>query len=328
LQLKSGKTEEGVSDMMINLGTKNLREAYGLSLVELGKRNSNVVVLEADLGKSTRTVLFQEAFPDRFFEMGIAEQNMASTAAGLALGGKNPFINSFAVFVAGRTFDQLRNSICVPKLKVRICGSSAGFSDFGDGKTHQSVEDIVIMRSLPNMTVLAPSDAVEVVKMMESINEIDGPVYLRINRNDLPTITSEGEPWKVGKIWEIRKGKDAAIFANGIMVSKALEAAEKLSKEGIDLKVLNVSTIKPIDRAAVIAHAKGMKGIVTAEEGTIVGGLGSAVLESLRRENHAPVEFIGIPDTFGISAKTYDEILGVYGLTSEKIIEAVKSLLK
>ena len=313
---------------MINLTTKNLREAYGLSLVELGKKNANVVALEADLGKSTRTVLFQAAYPERFFEMGIAEQNMASTAAGFALAGKIPFINTFAVFAAGRTFDQLRNSVCVPNLKVRICGSSAGFSDFGDGKTHQSVEDMVTMRSLPHMTVLAPVDAVEVVKMMEGILDIDGPVYIRINRNDLPTLTPENEPWKPGKVWELRKGKDVAVFANGVMVSKAMEAAEKLAKEGIDVKVLNVSTVKPIDRDAVIAYAKGMKGLVTAEEGNVVGGVGSAILEALRREKHAPLEFVGIQDTFGRSAKTYDEILGAYDLTSDKIAAAVKEVIK
>jgi transketolase len=314
--------------MMINLTTNNLREAYGLSLVELGKRNKNVVVLEADLGKSTRTVLFQTEFPDRFFEMGIAEQNMASTAAGFALTDKIPFINTFAVFASGRTFDQLRNAICIPNLKVRVCGSSAGLSDFGDGKTHQSVEDIAIMRALPYMTVLAPADAVEVVKMMEGILDINGPVYIRINRNDLPKLTPENEPWKPGKIWTLRDGKDAAVFANGVMVSKALEAAEKLGKEGISLKVLNVSTVKPIDRDAVVSAAKGMRGIVTAEEGNIVGGVGSAVLEALRMEKHAPVEFVGIRDTFGVSAKNYDELLERYGLTADAVAEAVKKVLK
>jgi transketolase len=313
--------------MMIKLNTKNMREAYGLSLVELGKRDKNVVALEADLGKSTRTILFQESFPDRYFEMGIAEQNMASTAAGFALTGKIPFINSFAVFASGRTFDQLRNAICIPRLMVRICGSSAGFSDFGDGKTHQSVEDIAIMRALPYMTVLAPSDSIETVKMMESINRIKGPVYIRINRGDLPDITPESEPWTPGKIWEVRKGTDAAVFANGILVTKALEAADKLAKDGISLKVLNVSTIKPIDADAVIQHIKGMEGIVTAEEGTIIGGMGSAILETLRREKHPPVEFIGIADMFGTSAKNYDEILAAYGLTSEKIELAVRSLI-
>lgn len=314
--------------MMIQLSTRNLREAYGLSLVELGKRNKDVVVLEADLGKSTRTVLFQADFPDRFFEMGIAEQNMASTSAGFALAGKIPFMNTFAVFATGRAFDQLRNAICIPRLKVRICGSSAGLSDFGDGKTHQSVEDLATMRALPHMTVLAPADAVEVVKMMEGILDIDGPVYLRINRNDLPTITPENEPWKPGKVWTVRDGKDAAVFANGVMVSKALEAADLLAKDGIDVKVLNVSTIKPIDRDAVAAAAKGVKGIVTAEEGNIVGGVGSAVLEALRREKHGPVEFVGIQDTYGISAKNYDELLERYGLTAAAIADAVKSVVK
>jgi transketolase len=314
--------------MLINLNTKSLREAYGLCLVELGKKDKNVVALEADLGNSTRSVLFKAAFPERHFEMGIAEQNMASTSAGLALAGKIPFMNTFAVFASGRAFDQLRNSICIPKLKVRVCGSSAGLSDFGDGKTHQSVEDVAVMRALPNMTVLAPADAVEVVKMMEHINEIDGPVYIRINRNDLPPLTPENEDWKPGKLWTLRDGNDAVVFANGIMVSKALEAAGTLSGEGISVKVVNLSTIKPMNASAVIEAAAGAKGIVTAEEGNIVGGFGSAVLEVLRAENHGPVEFVGIEDSFGISAKNYDELLEKYGLTAAAIAQAVRKVVK
>jgi len=313
---------------MISLSTKSLREAYGLSLLELARRDRNIVALDADLSKSTRTVLLQDEFPERFFEMGIAEQNMASTAAGFALAGKIPFMNTFAVFAAGRAFDQLRNSICIPNLKVRICGSSAGLSDFGDGKTHQSVEDIATMRSLPHMTVLAPADAVEVVKMMEKMPEIDGPVYIRINRNDLPPVTPEKEPWSPGKVWTLREGKDAAVFANGVMVSRALAAAEMLAGEGIQVRVLNLSTIKPLDRAGVIAAARGVRGIVTAEEGTIVGGMGSAVLEALRTERHGPVEFVGIPDVFGVSAKNYDDLLERYGLTAAAIRDAVKSVLQ
>jgi len=313
--------------MLVNLNTKNLREAYGLSLVELGKQNKNIVALEADLGNSTRSTLFKAAFPERHFEMGIAEQNMASTSAGLALAGKIPFMHSFAVFASGRAFDQLRNSICIPKLKVRVCGSSAGLSDFGDGKTHQSIEDVVIMRALPNMTVLAPADAVEVVKIMEHINEIDGPVYIRINRNDLPTVTPQNEDWKPGKVWTLRDGQDLAVFANGVMVSKALEAAEALSKEGVSVKVVNASTIKPMNGDAVIAAASGAKGIVCAEESNIVGGFGSAVLEALRGVKHGPVEFVGVNDVFGISAKNYDEILERYGLTAAAIIKAGKKVL-
>jgi transketolase len=313
--------------MLINLNTKSLREAYGLCLVELGKRDKNVVALEADLGNSTRSTLFKAAFPERHFEMGIAEQNMASTSAGLALAGKIPFMSTFAVFASGRAFDQLRNSICIPKLRVRVCGSSAGLSDFGDGKTHQSVEDLAIMRALPNMTVLAPADAVEVVKMMEHINEIDGPVYIRINRNDLPTITPENEEWAPGKLWTLREGTDAVVFANGVMLSKALEAAGTLSGEGISVKVVNVSTVKPMNARAVIEASAGAKGIVTAEEGNIVGGFGSAVLEVLRAEKHGPVEFVGIQDSFGVSAKNYDELLEKYELTAEAIARAVRKVV-
>lgn len=312
---------------MLTPNTKSLREAYGQSLVELGRRTADVVVLEADLGKSTRTVLFQGEFPKRFFEMGIAEQNMTSTAAGFALAGKVPFVNSFAIFATGRAFDQIRNSICVPGLKVRICGSSSGLSDYGDGKTHQSIEDLSIVRALPHMTVLAPADAVEVVKMMEAILDIEGPVYLRINRNDLPTVTPEGESWVPGKVWRLREGKDAAVFANGVMVSKALEAAETLAAEGIEVRVLNVSTIKPIDSEAVLAAARGMKGLVTAEEGNVLGGVGSAVLEALRSASHAPVEMVGVQDSFGLSARSYDEILQKYGLTAAAIVAAVKASL-
>jgi len=308
--------------------TKNPREAYGIALVELGKRFPDVVALEADLGNSTRSVLFAKEFPDRFFQMGIAEQNMASTAAGLALAGKKPFVHSFAVFAAGRAFDQLRSSICIPALPVRICGSSAGLSDFGDGKTHQSVEDLATMRSLPNMTVLAPADALETVLMMEAIVGIDGPVYIRINRNDLPSVTPPREPWSVGKVWKLREGRDVAIFANGALVPRALEAAERLARDGIEARVLNVSTIKPLDRDAVIAHARGVRGIVTAEEGTVVGGVGAAILEALRKERHAPVEMVGIPDRFGMSARNYEELLEAYGLTSKRIEDIARSILR
>ena len=193
----------------------NMRETYGLTLVELGRKNRDIVALEADLGKSTRSVLFQEAFPDRYFQMGIAEQNMAATAAGLALVGKIPFIHSFAVFAAGRAFDQLRTTNCIPSLKIRICGSSYGFSDFGDGKTHQSVEDVAIMRSLPNMTVLSPMDSVETIKMMECLIDWPGPVYIRINRSDLPLLFPADEPYSIGKITKLRDGSDVPLTEFG-----------------------------------------------------------------------------------------------------------------
>ncbi len=306
----------------------NLRSAYGASLVRLGKKDERVVALEADLGKSTQSVMFQAEFPDRYFQMGIAEQNMASTAAGFALTGMIPFIHSFAVFASGRTYDQLRNSICIPNLPVRICGSSAGLSDFGDGKTHQGVEDASLMRSLPHMTVLCPADSIEVERMMDCMLDWPGPVYLRINRNDLPFVTPPGETYSIGKVTKLRDGSDVAIFGSGIMVSRALDAANALDKEGISARVLNISTIKPLDREAVIRFASGVNAIITAEEHSIIGGIGSAVVEALRGVSHAPVEFVGIPDTFGISAEGYDELLAHFKLTSSEIARTARATLK
>ncbi len=306
----------------------NLRSAYGESLVRLGRKDDRVVALEADLGKSTQSVMFQAEFPERYFQMGIAEQDMASTAAGLALAGMIPFAHSFAVFITGRAYDQLRNSICIPNLPVRLCGSSAGLSDFGDGKTHQSVEDVALMRAIPNMTVLCPADSIETEKMMDCLLDWPGPVYIRINRNDIPFIYPADEPYAIGKLTKLREGGDAAIFASGIMVSKALEAATMLAADGISARVLDVGTIKPLDREAVIRHAAGVGAIVTAEEHSLIGGLGSAIVEALRSVSHAPVEFVGIPDRFGISAEGYDGLMARCGLTAEAVAVAVKSLLE
>lgn len=305
----------------------NLRSAYGASLVRLGKRDERVVALEADLGKSTQSAMFQSEFPDRYFQMGIAEQNMASTAAGFALSGMIPFIHSFAVFASGRAYDQLRNSICIPELPVRICGSSAGLSDFGDGKTHQGVEDAALMRALPNMTVLCPADSTEVEQMMDCMLDWPGPVYFRINRNDLPFVYPVGEPYHIGKVTKLRDGNNAAIFGSGIMVSRALEAAKALELEGISVRVLDISTIKPLDREAVIRYAAGVDAIVTAEEHSIIGGIGSAVVEALRGVSHAPVEFVGIHDSFGISAEGYEELLTHFKLTAGDVANTVKTLL-
>ena len=305
----------------------NLRIAYGTSLVRLGKKDERVVALEADLGKTTQSAMFQAEFPDRYFQMGIAEQNMASTAAGFALSGMIPFIHSFAVFASGRAYDQVRNSICIPNLPVRICGSSAGLSDFGDGKTHQGVEDAALMRALPNMTVLCPADSTEVEQMMDCMLDWPGPVYIRINRNDLPFVFPVGEPYHIGKVTKLREGNNVAIFASGVMVSRALDAAKVLESEGISTRVLNISTIKPLDREAVIRYAAGVDAIVTAEEHSIIGGIGSAVVEALRGVSHAPVEFVGIPDTFGISAEGYEELLTLFKLTSGEVAKTVRTLL-
>jgi transketolase len=308
--------------------SKNQRTAYGEALVALGKRDTRIVALEADLGKSTQSVLFKAAFPDRHFEMGIAEQNMASAAAGMALAGKIPFIHSFAVFASGRVYDQLRNSICIPNLSVRICGSSSGLSDFGDGKTHQSVEDVALMRALPNMSVVCPSDSAELTAMMEELADWKGPVYIRINRNDLPCTIPLDSSYRIGKVVKIRDGTDAAIFASGSMVSKSLAAAQMLAEKGISARVLNVGTLKPLDRNAVIGFAEGVRAVVTAEEHTIIGGLGSAVLEALCGVPHAPVELIGIHDSFGCSAENYDALLEHFGLTAEAIASAVQQILE
>lgn len=309
------------------MSTMSLREAYGKSLVEAGTVNKNVVVLEADLRNSTRTVLFRNKFPDRFFEMGIAEQNMASTAAGFALAGKIPFINSFAVFASGRAYDQIRNSICIPRLSVRICGSSSGLSDFGDGKTHQAVEDVALMRAIPNMTVLVPVDAIEMEKMVEASINYNGPVYFRVNRNDLPVYTDPSIPYRIGEMNVIRHGSDVVIFSNGVMISKSMEAAEKLAGEGISVKIVNVSTVKPLDKEAVLSHIEGAKGVVAAEEHSVIGGLGSAIAEVLRMNRKMPLEFVGIEDSFGLSALNYEELLLRYGLSSQAVIRAVRTVL-
>lgn len=313
--------------MMATIAPPNPRTAYGTSLVRLGKKDDRIVALEADLGKSTMSVLFQNEFPERYFQMGIAEQNMAATAAGFALTGMIPFIHSFAVFASGRAYDQLRNTICIPGLPVRICGSSTGLSDFGDGKTHQGVEDAALMRALPNMTVLCPVDSIEVEKMMDCLLDWNGPVYLRINRNDVPFVYPPDKPYSIGKVTMLRDGSDVAIFANGVMVSRSLEAAAALAKEGISARVVNVSTLKPLDREAVIGYAAGVKAIVTAEEHSVIGGLGSAVVEALRRAVHVPVEFVGIPDTFGISAENYADLLKFFGLTPDAVANAARTLL-
>jgi transketolase len=308
------------------MNLQNQRQVYGETLLELGKENSDIVVLEADLGKSTMTVLFEQEFPERFFEMGIGEANMTSFAAGLSLTGKIPFTNSFAVFAAGRAFDQIRQGISIPKLNVKIVGSSAGLSDFGDGATHQSVEDIAIMRAIPNMTVLVPVDGIETRKMVRKMVEYNGPVYLRINRHDLPDLFSEEWEYVIGKPYLIREGKDIVVFANGIMVSKAVQAAERLEKEGISVRVVNVSSLKPVNEDEVKKYANGVRGIITAEEHSLIGGLASVITYILRGIG-IPVIPVGINDRFGQSAHSYDELLEEYGLTTENIIISVKSSL-
>lgn len=304
----------------------NQRTTYGETLVEMGRRDSRIVVLEADLGKSTMTHMFQKAYPERYFEMGIAEQNMVSFAAGLALTGKIAFVNSFAVFASGRTYDQIRQSVCTAGLNVKVIGSSSGLSDFGDGATHQSVEDIAIMRAIPGMTVLAPADAVETRKMLEVVTAYDGPVYIRISRNDLPDVFPEDMSFEIGKPYVLREGKDITVFAHGVMVSKALAAAEELLKEGISLKVVNVSSLKPVDEKAILELAGGVEGVITVEEHSCIGGL-SSIVTGILRGKAIPVEIIAIQDMFGQSAGNYQELLDCYGLNEVEIIKAARRIM-
>jgi transketolase len=314
--------------------TESLRKAYGEALVELGEQNKGIVVLEADLGKSTMSILFKEKFPDRYFEMGIAEQNMASTSAGLALAGKIPFYSTFAVFASGRAYDQIRCSIAIPEANVKICGSSCGLSDFGDGKTHQSVEDANIIRAIPNMTVLNPCDACETKKMVRAIAAYKGPVYIRVNRNDLPVYTPEDETFEIGKIYPIADtgagNAEVCIFATGVMVSKSVEAAEVLKDSGISVQVLNVSTLKPLLKNEILKYAKGKRAIITAEEAVKTGGLGNSIAALLAEEEALAGAFvqIAIEDSFGTSAHGYEELIKEYGLSTDSVCKAVKKALK
>lgn len=306
------------------MSVTNQRTAYGNTLVELGKQDERIVVLDADLGGSTMGKLFEAEFPQRHFEMGIAEANMTSVAAGLSQTGKIPFTNSFAVFAGGRAFDQIRQTIAIGRLNVKICGSSSGLSDFGDGATHQCVEDMAIFRAVPNMTVICPADANETVEAVKAIAKMEGPCYLRLNRNDYPNVTEEGKPFEIGKPNLMREGTEIALFATGYMVGLALEAAEEL-KDTVSVRVINVSTIKPMNRDAVTEMAKGCKAIVTAEEHNVAGGLGSALAEVFCKDPK-PMKMVGIRDTFGCSGHNYQEVLAFHGLTKEALVEAVREM--
>jgi transketolase len=308
------------------MSKQNPREIYGRTLVELGKENPNIVVLEADLGKTTMTCYFEGVFPERFFEMGIGEANMTSFAAGLSLAGKIPFTNSFAAFAAGRAYDQIRMGICIPKLNVKIVGSSAGLSDFGDGSSHQTVDDVAIMRVLPNMTVLVPADANEVRGMTRAMAAYHGPVYMRIMRNDMLDVTSPDVKFEIGKPSVLRKGADVVVYAMGGMVAEALQAARDLEAEGFSLRVVNVSTLKPADETALKACARGVRGIVTAEEHSVIGGLAGLMTWVFKGEG-IPMRCIGIQDRFGQSAHSHEELLEEYGLTARHIARAARELL-
>ena len=291
------------------------REAYGKALVKLSNLNKNVVVLDADLSKSTKTAEFKAVAPERFINMGIAEANMMGVAAGLSTCGKIPFVSTFAIFAAGRAFEQIRNSICYPKLNVKVCATHAGLTVGEDGATHQSVEDISLMRSIPNMTVINPCDAVETEAAILAIADYDGPCYVRLGRLAVNVINDEKNyKFEIGKGITLAEGNDVTIVATGMMVDLALQARDELSKDGINARVINIHTIKPIDSELLIK---------AAEEHSIIGGLGSAVAEVITEEYPVPVLKIGIKDTFGESGKP-NELLELYGLTAQAIVEKAK----
>ena len=307
----------------MNLAT---REAYGNTLAEL-KDNENVVVLEADLGHATKSLKFKEVCPQRFFNMGIAEADMIGTAAGLAACGKVPFASTFSVFATGRAFDQVRNSVCYPNLNVKIVGTHAGITVGEDGGTHQAIEDIALMRSLPNMSIVVPSDDVEARAAVLAAAAYKGPMYLRMARVASPTYHNDSYVFTLGKGEIIREGSDLTIIACGLMVMKAMEAAEQLAKEGVSVRVINMHTIKPLDHELVIESAEKTGKIITVEEANILGGLGSAVCETVSEYCPVPVKRIGVRDIFGKSGNP-DKLLQEYGLTAEHIIEEARKLCK
>ena len=302
---------------------KATRQSYGEKLAELGEKNKDIIVLDADLSAATKTSIFAKRFPERFFDMGIAEQDMISTAAGLATFGKTVFASSFAMFACGRSYDQIRNSVAHPNLNVKICASHAGITVGEDGATHQMLEDLGMMRGLPNMTVMCTSDDRETKWAVEEISKMDGPVYLRLCRLNTPQIYGEEQNFKIGKGVQIGNGTDATVFATGVVVPEAIKAKEELEKQGINIRVVDIHTIKPIDKELIIKCAKETKKLVSIEDHNIIGGLGSAISEVLTEEYPAKLIRMGMKDRFGKSGPA-KELLRYFGLTSEDIIAVVK----
>ena len=303
------------------------RDAYGKTLVKLGQTNDNVVVLDADLSKSTKTNDFSKSFPNRFFNMGIAEQNLVGAACGFATAGKIPFVSTFAMFATGRAFEVIRNSVCYPKLNVKICATHAGITVGEDGASHESIEDIAIMRAIPNMTVIVPADGIETEKVVLEAAKYNGPMYVRLGRSAVPTLFNDDYKFEIGKGTVLREGNDATIIACGMMVNEAVLAHEELKSEGINVRVINMSTIKPIDKELIIKAAKETKSIITAEEHSVVGGLGSAVSEVVSEECPVIVKKVGVNDVFGESG-TPAELLEKHGLTVKNLVNTVKETLK
>ncbi len=305
---------------------KATREAYGNALAAVGAKNKNIVVLDADLSKSTKTNVFKEQFPDRFFNVGIAEQNLISVGAGLAAAGKIPFVSSFAMFATGRAFEQIRNAVCYPKLNVKVCATHAGITVGEDGATHQSLEDIACMRVLPNMTVVVPADEAETTSVIEWAANYQGPVYVRLGRAGVDDTTPAGYQFVPGKSQILVEGSDLTIIACGALVGPAVEGAKELAQAGISARVINMASIKPIDKDAIVKAAQETGAILTAEEHNVLGGLGSAVAEVVVQEAPVPMAFVGVQDSFGESG-TPKELMAKYGLTAKDIVVEAKKLV-
>ncbi len=303
-----------------------MRDGYGKALLKLIGDGKPVVALDADVAKSTRTVWVRDQYPEHFLDMGIAEQDMVGTASGLALGGIIPFASTYGVFLAGRAWDQIRTTVCYNNLNVKLAGAHAGISVGPDGATHQALEDVALMRVLPNMTVVVPCDAVETEKATLALAEREGPCYIRFGREAVPVITDEDSPFEIGKANVLRDGKDAVLFANGAMVYEGLEAAKQLAGEGIDLMVVNLHTVKPLDQEAVVAAAQKTGRVITAEEHQAAGGMGSAVAECLAQNYPVPMRILGMQDGFGESGAP-DELMKRYGFSSDAIYQAVKDFV-
>ena len=301
------------------------RQSYGEALVELGKKNENVVVLDADLSSATKTNLFAKEFPNRFINVGIAEQNLMGIAAGLSTFGKIPYASTFAVFAAGRAYDQIRNSICYPKLNVKICATHAGITVGEDGATHQMLEDLSLMRTLPNMMVFSPSDDTQTKWLTQEIAKMNGPTYMRLARVATPIIYDQNQKFEIGKAIGLGEGTDATVFATGVTVSEALKAQEELAKENIHIRVVDVHTIKPIDREMIVKCAKETKKLITVEDHSIIGGLGSSVCEVLAEEYPTKVIRMGIQDRFGKSGKA-EQLIKYFKIGYEAIINKVKEI--
>ena len=301
---------------------KATRQSYGEALEKLGEINKNVVVLDADLSSATKTNIFAKKYPNRFFEMGIAEANMAGTAAGMATCGKVPFISTFAMFAAGRSYDQIRNSICYPNLNVKIGATHSGITVGEDGATHQMIEDISLMRTLPNMIVISPSDDTQTKWAVEQVSKIEGPVYLRLCRLDTPIIYEENQEFEIGKGVQIGDGTDCTVFATGVTVSEAIKAKIELEKKGINIRVIDMHTIKPIDEEIIVKSAKETKKLISIEDHNIIGGLGSAISEVLTNKYPAKLIRMGVKDTFGKSGKAQD-LMKYFEITSEDIVKQI-----